>query len=377
LISSISLLKPAAAGRSLRWIPSSEGLSLSTAKAIGIVAGIALALALVVLIAQILLLVFAGILLAIVLRSIANGIDAVLGIGRAWSLTLALSAVVLTVALGSWLLLPDIVAQGQQLADQLPRGWDALRQRLSGLFGNTGLIDLAFDRAASPSRGAMQDIVGGVFGVVSGTLGILGSGLVILFTGIYLAADPQTYRDGLIRLIPPAHRDRAQRLVDEIDRVLLWWLIGKLIEMALIGVLTYLGLWALGMPLALSLAMIAALLTFVPNFGPIIAAAPAVLIALGDGLNQAALVMSLYVAVQAVESYLITPLIQQRTISMPPALTLAMQLVAAVLLGILGLALATPLTAAGIVLVRELYVKGLLERDGASTAVAADQRLDR
>jgi predicted PurR-regulated permease PerM len=350
---------------------------LSTAKAIGIVAGIALALALVVLIAQILLLVFAGILLAIVLRSIANGIDAVLGIGKGWSLAAALSGIVVTIALATWLLLPDIVAQGQQLADQLPRGWDALRQRLSGLFGNTGLIDLAFDRAASPSRGAMQDIVGGVFGVVSGTLGILGSGLVILFTGIYLAADPQTYRDGLIRLIPPAHRDRAQRLVDEIDRVLLWWLIGKLIEMALIGVLTYLGLWALGMPLALSLAMIAALLTFVPNFGPIIAAAPAVLIALGDGLNQAALVMSLYVAVQAVESYLITPLIQQRTISMPPALTLAMQLVAAVLLGILGLALATPLTAAGIVLVRELYVKGLLERDGASTAVAADQRLDR
>ncbi len=147
--------QPAAADRSLRWIPGSEGLSLSTAKAIGIVAGIALALALVVLIAQILLLVFAGILLAIVLRSVANGIDVVLGIGRAWSLTLALSAVVLTVALGSWLLLPDIVAQGQQLADQLPRGWDALRQRLSGLFGNTGLIDLAFDRAASPSRGAM------------------------------------------------------------------------------------------------------------------------------------------------------------------------------------------------------------------------------
>ena len=350
---------------------------MSTAKAIGIVAGIALALALLVLIAQILLLVFAGVLFAILLRSIANAIDAVLGLGRGWSLAAALSGIVVTVALATWLLLPDIITQGQQLVDQLPRGLNELRQRLSGLFGDTGLIDLAFDRAASPSRGAMQDIVGGVFGVVSGTLGILGSGLVILFTGIYLAADSQTYRGGLIRLVPPAHRDRAERLVDEIDRVLLWWLIGKLIDMALIGVLTYLGLWALGMPLALSLALIAAILTFVPNFGPIIAAAPAILLALGDGLTQAALVVLLYTAVQAVESYLITPLIQQRTISMPPALTLAMQLVAAVLLGILGLALATPLTAAGIVLVRELYVKGLLERDDVSTAMSADQRLDR
>ena len=91
--------------------------------------------------------------------------------------------------------------------------------------------------------------------------------------------------------------------------------------------------------------------------------------------TQAALVVLLYVAVQAVESYLLTPLIQQRTISMPPALTLAMQLVAAVLLGALGLALATPLTAAGMVLVRELYVKGVLERD-ASQLSSANERPD-
>ena len=338
---------------------------MSTAKAIGIVAGIALALAILTLTAQVLLLVFAGILLAILLRAVANAIDAGSGIGPGWSLAAALSGIVLAVGLGAWLLLPDILSQSRELIDQLPRGWDELQQRLSGIFGNTGMIDYAFDRVASPSRSAMQDIVGGVFGVVSGTIGVLGSGLVILFTAIYLAADPQTYRSGLIRLVPSVHRDRARQIADEVGRALMWWMVGKIIAMALIGVLTYLGLWALGMPLALSLALIAALLTFVPNFGPIIAAAPAVLIALGDGLNQAALVVLLYVAVQAVESYVVTPLIQQRTISMPPALTLAMQLVAAVLLGVLGLALATPLTAAGIVLIRELYVKGMLERDAS------------
>lgn len=346
-------------------VPRSEGSSLSTAKAIGVVAATALALAVLAFTAQVLLLVFAGVLLAILLRSIANGIDAGLGIGPGWSLALTLSSIVVTVALGTWLLLPDIVAQSRELVDQLPRGWGDLQQRLSGIFGGVGVIDYAFDQAAAPGQGTMQKLIGGAFGVVSGTLGFLGSGLVILFTAIYLAADPQTYRGGLIRLVPPAHRDRAQQIIDEVDRVLLWWLIGKLIDMALIGVLTYLGLWALGMPLALSLALIAALLTFVPNFGPIIAAAPAILLALGDGLTQAALVVLLYTAVQAVESYLITPLIQQRTISMPPALTLAMQLIAAVLLGVLGLALATPLTAAGIVLVRELYVKDILERDAS------------
>ncbi len=345
--------------------PRSEGFSLSTAKTIGVVAAIVLAFAFLSLAAQVLLLFFAGVLLAILLRSIANAIDARLGIGPGWSLGLALTGIVVLVGLGTWLLLPDIVSQGRQLVDQLPRGWDELQQRLSKIFGDTGVIDYAFDRVASPGRGAMQDIVGGVFGVVSSTLGILGSGLVILITAIYLAADPQTYRGGLIRLVPPAHRDRARQIADQIGQALMWWLVGKLIAMALIGVLTYLGLLALGTPLALSLALIAAILTFVPNFGPIIAAVPAVLLALGDGLTQAALVVLLYVTVQAVESYLITPLIQQRTISMPPALTLVMQLVAAVLLGVLGLALATPLTAAGIVLVRELYVKDMLERDAS------------
>ncbi len=338
---------------------------MSIAKTIALVAAIALALAFLSLTAQVLLLVFAGVLLAILLRSIANAIDAGLGIGPGWSLALTLSGIVVTVALGTWLLLPDIVAQSRELVEQLPRGLGDLQQRLSGIFGGASVIDYAFDQAAAPGQGTMQKLIGGAFGVVSGTLGFLGSGLVILFTAIYLAADPQTYRGGLICLVPPAHRDRARQIIDEVDRVLLWWLIGKLIDMALIGVLTYLGLWALGMPLALSLALIAAILTFVPNFGPIIAAAPAILLALGDGLTQAALVVLLYTAVQAVESYLITPLIQQRTISMPPALTLAMQLVAAVLLGVLGLALATPLTAAGIVLIRELYVKDMLERDAS------------
>jgi predicted PurR-regulated permease PerM len=336
---------------------------LSIAKTIGVVAAIALALAFLSLAAEVLLLVFAGVLLAILLRSVANAIDAALGIGRGWSLALTLLGIVVLVGLGAWLLLPDIVSQGRQLVDKLPRGWEELQRRLSEIFGDTGVIDYASDRVAQPGRGTIEDIVGGVFGVVSSTLGVLGSGLVILVTAIYLAADPQTYRDGLIRLVPPAHRDRARQILDQVGQALLWWLIGKLIAMTLIGVLTYLGLLALGTPLALSLALIAAILTFVPNFGPIIAAVPAVLLALSDGLTQAALVVALYVAVQAIESYLITPLIQQRTISMPPALTLSMQLVAAVLLGVLGLALATPLTAAGTVLIRELYIKGMLERD--------------
>ena len=125
--------------------------------------------------------------------------------------------------------------------------------------------------------------------------------------------------------------------------------------MSVVGALTFAGLWLLDVLLALTLALLASALTFVPNFGPILSAAPAVLLALEAGLTHAAWVAGLYLAVQTVESYLITPIIQQRTVALPPALTLGTQLVLGVLAGAAGLALATPLTAMGLVLVRELY----------------------
>jgi predicted PurR-regulated permease PerM len=336
---------------------------LSVAKTIALTAAVLLGLAFLALTAQVLLLIFAGILLGILLRWIADAIDATIKCGPAWGLALALLGILSLFAGGIWVLFPDIVTQGGELLEQLPRGLQGLQERLRETFGGVSVFDYAFDHMTSPSRGTIQGLIGGAFGVVSGTLGVLGSIIVVFFTGLYLAIDPETYRAGMIRLIPPRRRERASRIVDQVREVLLWWMIGKLISMALVGGLIYLGLWALGMPLALSLALIAALLTFIPNFGPIIAAVPAVLIAMNDGLTQTALVLSLYVAVEVIESYLLTPLIQQRTVSLPPVLTLSMQLVAAVLVGMLGLALATPLTAAGLVLIREIYVKDILERE--------------
>ena len=100
-----------------------------------------------------------------------------------------------------------------------------------------------------PGRGTVQDLLGRVFGVVSGTLGALGSALVIFFTGLYLAVDPQTYRHGLVRLVPIRHHLRADEILDQMGDTLLWWLIGKLISMTLVGVLTFLGLWFLDIPL--------------------------------------------------------------------------------------------------------------------------------
>ena len=130
--------------------------------------------------------------------------------------------------------------------------------------------------------------------------------------------------------------------------------------MIIIGVLTAVGLWLLGVPLALTLGLLAALLTFIPNIGPILAVVPAALLALLQSPTRALYVVLLYLGIQTVESYLLTPLMQKRTVSLPPALTIFAQVLMGILVGRIGLVLATPLTAALFVLVKMLYVEDIL-----------------
>ncbi len=150
--------------------------------------------------------------------------------------------------------------------------------------------------------------------------------------------------------------------MDTVGYTLYWWFLGRLINMAIIGVLTAIGLWALGIPLVLPLSIIAFVLDFIPFFGPVLSAIPAILIAFPNGGASSALyVVILYVAIQSCESYLIQPLIQSRAVELPPVLTIVGQLFAGTILGAVGVAFATPLTVASMVLVKMLYVEEMLD----------------
>jgi predicted PurR-regulated permease PerM len=131
-------------------------------------------------------------------------------------------------------------------------------------------------------------------------------------------------------------------------------------SMIVVGLLTAVGLWALGMPLALTLGLLAALLTFIPNLGPTLAVVPAALLALLQSPTKSLYVILLYLVIQAVESYLLIPLVQRQAVSLPPALTITAQVLLGILVGGFGLVLATPLTAAVMVLVRMLYIEDAL-----------------
>jgi predicted PurR-regulated permease PerM len=149
-------------------------------------------------------------------------------------------------------------------------------------------------------------------------------------------------------------------VLDDLGHILRRWLLGRLLSMAVVGVMTWIGLALLGIRLALSLAVLAATLAFVPYIGPVLALLPAALLGLLQGPAMAGYVVALYLGVQLVESYLITPLIQRSTVALPPGLILATQVLMGALTGGLGVVLATPMLAALVVLTNRVYVEGVL-----------------
>jgi predicted PurR-regulated permease PerM len=186
-------------------------------------------------------------------------------------------------------------------------------------------------------------------------VGIVSAGLIVLFFGVYLAADPHTYVEIVARFAPKGRRRKAMENLYEMGDVLRRWLIGQGIAMALIGTMVYVGLLLLGVPNPFALALFAGLAGFLPYLGPIIGAVPMVLVAGGESLTLAAWVIGLYAIIQFIESYLMTPLIQSRAVALPPAIVILSQLVFGAVFGFLGLALATPLTAAATVPIRHWF----------------------
>jgi predicted PurR-regulated permease PerM len=202
---------------------------------------------------------------------------------------------------------------------------------------------------------------------ITSTFGIIGNVVIVFGVGLFFALNPSLYTQGLIRMVPVKRRARTANILSQVGSQLEWWFVGQLCSMASIGLLTTIGLKILGMPMALTLGILAGLMNFIPNFGPILAAAPAVLIALAphEGQTQinpalAGWVVLLYIVIQLLEGWVITPFFQQRAVELPPALIIISQVIFGLLLGPLGLVLATPILATLIVLVRLLYVEDIL-----------------
>lgn len=309
---------------------------------------------------DVILLIFAATLLAIFLRGLAELIGRWVNIGEGWLVLMVSVLLILILAGAIALLAPDVAEQMRHLREELPRSAREVGNYIAQFgWGRTLIEQLpSVDDVRQYINPAV--LLTGVGGFLSSTIGAIGNFFIVILLAIYLASEPRTYIRGFINLFPKPHRHRATQVMAAVGETLRWWLIGKVGSMVFIGVLTWIGLSIIGVDIALTLGLIAGLLSFIPNFGPILSAIPALLIAFIDRPITAVYVLALYVGVQLIESNIVTPLIERETVELPPALTIVFQLALAVLVGGLGLVLATPLLAVVMVLVQMVYIQDVL-----------------
>jgi predicted PurR-regulated permease PerM len=309
------------------------------------------------------LLIFAGLLLAVLLRIPADWIGDHTPLSDEWVLVLVLLAGVGLLGGAGWFFAPIITTQLDQLVLALPEGQEQFQQWLQQYTWSRQLLEQTSMEQLPPLNEVLSgtgSVLSRVSTIFSGMLGVGINLLVIGFIGIFLAFQPDMYINGIIRLLPRQRRARTRQVMIAMGYALRWWLISRVFSMVVIGISTGVGLWLLNVPFALVLGILSGLLNFIPFFGSILAAIPVAIVAIMQGPMTLVYVLLLYMVVQTIESYLLTPLVQQQAVSVPAVLAITFQLLMAAAAGIFGFVLALPLIAAGIVLVRMLYLEDVL-----------------
>jgi predicted PurR-regulated permease PerM len=305
-----------------------------------------------------LLLGFGGVLLGLLLSAAADRFSGWTRLPRAWTLSLTVAASIVLASGLAWMFGKQIAKEFAYLATTLPEMAGQLRDRIeSTTFGQMVEQTTTQGHVASESD---RSIAAAVVGFARSLFEGVGNLLLVVFAGVYFAAQPDLYVKGALRLVPPGRRQRAMEVFVASGHALRHWILGQLAAMTLVGLLTGLGLWLLDIPAAFALAAIAAAAEFVPIIGPIVAAVPAILMALSVSNTAAVYVAVLYLVIQQVESYILYPLIQREAVSLPPVVTLFAIVAFTIVLGPLGAVFATPLAVILMVLVRMLYVEDAL-----------------
>lgn len=300
---------------------------------------------------SVLLLILAGCLIAVYFRGLSDLIQRKTKWKEGLCLTISILGTLLLVVFLLWLIGAKVQAQIAELSDALPKTIEKTKEQLSQSPLGQKIVEKI---SSAKTQHQVQSLTKTFF---KSTFGVLGDVYVVLFIGIFFTASPKVYKQGFIKIVPPAGKRKAGTILNDIGNNLKKWLKGKLFAMLVVFVLTSIGLAIMGMPMWLTLALIAGILNFIPNFGPLIALIPAVLVAFLQGPSTALWVAGLYIAVQVTESNFITPMVQQKLISIPPALIIIAQLLIAPLTGGWGLVLATPLMVIVLELVKRLYIE--------------------
>jgi len=305
---------------------------------------------------RLLLLAFAGLLLAVILHTIVEWIEAQTHLGPKLSYVVAIGGLCALIALAAWLIVPRAISQAAEIADLIPQSLAQMKTSLNQHEWGRYVVRLVDRFLSAPASGSR------ITGLAKGTVELTADLIVIAVVGLYGALNPRQYIGGLLRLVPASRRDAARDIGSDVVYTLRWWVLGQLVPMFVLGIVTMIGLWLLDVPLAFTLGLFTGIMIFIPYIGALLATIPAVLVALKVGPMTAFYVLILFLCVHTVEGYLLTPLVQKRAVRLPPILTVLAQLLMWILTGVLGVAVATPLAAVGLSLVKRLYLHEPIER---------------
>lgn len=303
----------------------------------------------------VLILAFAAVLVAILLHVIAEPLKRWTPIPVWADLSIAGLIMVTLIALGAWIFGTQLSSEFSQVTSRVQAGLHAVREFLRQSV--TGQFFLSQLNGANLS-------ISTIFGQVVATLGTtLEAVIVIAMSAAYLAAEPELYRDGIVRLFGRTHEKWANDTLVAVAEALRYWLLGQFVEMVLVGVLTTLAVWMIGLPSPLALGVIATLTEFIPYLGPILAAIPAVLVAVAGVDNQVVWTIVAYLLIHQIEGNIIMPQIQKRMVYIPPALMLLGIAGIGALAGLIGFVFAAPIMVAIFVIVGKTYVRDTLKED--------------
>jgi predicted PurR-regulated permease PerM len=335
--------------------------------------------------ASTLFLIFAGILLGVALNAMTNRLGRIVRLPHALRLT-----IVCLVLAG--LLSGVVFLGGATIAQQAAALSNTIKSQLVNVkaFLDRNGIDTSYFELANPSNanaaagasatpspthnlpsaGALASsggaIVSQTFKLLLGTVSAVGNFFIVLFLGLAFAAQPAVYRNGLLYMAPARHRAQAAAVVDRIGETLERWLIAQMITMAAVFIVTWIGLEIIGIESSFILGIQAGLLAFIPTIGALIGGLIVVLASLASGWIAAASASVLFLGVHAMESYIVTPMVQRQALDIPPATLFAFQILLGVVFGIWGISLALPLMA-----VVKVLIDHFKADDAATVTMAA------
>jgi predicted PurR-regulated permease PerM len=316
---------------------------------------------------ELLLLMFAAVVLATTLNRLARSFQR-LGMKRGFAVILSVGIFFALIVGFFWLIVPPFTAQFHELTYRVPQGLERVNSWVNGL--KTQVPDQLIpyipdiDGLIKQAQPFINRLLGNSFAFVSGSLeAVLKVLLVLVLTGMLLA-DPLAYRKVFVRLFPSFYRRRVDGILDKCETSLQGWVTGALIAMGVVGLMSLVGLSALGVKAALALGVLAGFLNLIPNLGPTMSVVPAMAIALLDAPWKAVAVLILYFFIQQAESNFITPVVMAHQVSLLPAVTLISQLFFVTFFGFLGLFLALPLTVVAKIWLQEVLIKDVLDEWG-------------